>query len=316
MDMKISNRLFELRRKMGLSQEELSEKLMVSRQAVSKWERGEASPDTDNLIALAKLYGISVDELLLYEPTSKTYATETAKEADVISDSNDVSDNEKSCADDSNENKQDDFSRNNKYKSYVFSFRHDRDKTHQYHTDCSYAPNSKNEPQEYEGVKTSPLFNAFRAFPYPILCVICYLLIGFLGNNWHPSWIIFLTILPYYMIIETIASNGKVPFPFFSIVLIAYLIMGFTWDLWHPGWVVFLTVPLYHLITSAIKNKFTNIVSYPALCAIIYIVIGLSINLWHPTWLIFLTIPLYESVANSVRRAIKYGNEKNNVKID
>ncbi|MEG2457106.1 MAG: hypothetical protein RSB08_04720, partial [Clostridia bacterium] len=74
--------------------------------------------------------------------------------------------------------------------------------------------------------------------------------------------------------------------------------------------------PLYHLITSAIKNKFTNIVSYPALCAIIYIVIGLSINLWHPTWLIFLTIPLYESVANSVRRAIKYGNEKNNVKID
>lgn len=48
----------------GLSQEALAEKLGVSRQAVSKWERSESSPDTDNLIALAKLYGVSLDELL------------------------------------------------------------------------------------------------------------------------------------------------------------------------------------------------------------------------------------------------------------
>ena len=52
----------------GLSQEELAFKLDVSRQAVSKWERDEASPDTNNLIALAKIYGVSLDDLLYKDP--------------------------------------------------------------------------------------------------------------------------------------------------------------------------------------------------------------------------------------------------------
>lgn len=65
MNLTISERLVELRRQRGLSQEALADSLGVSRQAVSKWERAEASPDTDNLIALANLYGISLDALLL-----------------------------------------------------------------------------------------------------------------------------------------------------------------------------------------------------------------------------------------------------------
>lgn len=65
MDLTTANRLAELRRAKGLSQEELAGSLGVSRQAVSKWERGESSPDTDNLIALARLYGVSLDALLL-----------------------------------------------------------------------------------------------------------------------------------------------------------------------------------------------------------------------------------------------------------
>ena len=64
MNIEIANRLAELRKQHGLSQEELADKLGVSRQAVSKWECGESSPDTDNLIALAKIYGMSLDELL------------------------------------------------------------------------------------------------------------------------------------------------------------------------------------------------------------------------------------------------------------
>lgn len=64
MSIELGNRLQELRKKNGYSQESLAEKLDVSRQAVSKWERGEAAPDTDNLIMLAKLYQVSLDELV------------------------------------------------------------------------------------------------------------------------------------------------------------------------------------------------------------------------------------------------------------
>ena len=64
MTQEIADRLTQIRKEKGMSQEELAEKLGVSRQAVSKWERAESAPDTDNLIALAKLYGVTLDELL------------------------------------------------------------------------------------------------------------------------------------------------------------------------------------------------------------------------------------------------------------
>lgn len=64
MNVEIANRLQQLRKNNNLSQEELAEKIGVSRQAVSKWERAEASPDTDNLILLSRLYNMSLDELL------------------------------------------------------------------------------------------------------------------------------------------------------------------------------------------------------------------------------------------------------------
>lgn len=64
MNVQTAQHLADLRRSKGYSQEMLARELGLSRQAVSKWERAESSPDTDNLIALAKLYGVSLDELL------------------------------------------------------------------------------------------------------------------------------------------------------------------------------------------------------------------------------------------------------------
>ena len=58
MDLAMAQRLVDRRKAAGLSQEALAAQLGVSRQAVSKWERSESSPDTDNLIALAALYGM------------------------------------------------------------------------------------------------------------------------------------------------------------------------------------------------------------------------------------------------------------------
>ena len=59
----LSEKLYALRRQKGLSQEELAERLGVSRQAVSKWESGSATPDVDRLLALSKFYGVTMDDL-------------------------------------------------------------------------------------------------------------------------------------------------------------------------------------------------------------------------------------------------------------
>ncbi|MFR8008980.1 MAG: helix-turn-helix transcriptional regulator, partial [Gordonibacter urolithinfaciens] len=67
MNVEIAQRLAEMRREKGFSQEELAARLGLSRQAVSKWERAESSPDTGNLIALADLYGVTLDELVRVE---------------------------------------------------------------------------------------------------------------------------------------------------------------------------------------------------------------------------------------------------------
>jgi len=64
MDYKTADRLIELRKNNGYSQEELAEQLNISRQAISKWERAESLPDTENLIALSRLYGVTLDELI------------------------------------------------------------------------------------------------------------------------------------------------------------------------------------------------------------------------------------------------------------
>lgn len=63
--MTFGEKLQDLRRKAGMSQDALAEKLEVSRQAVSKWERDEAMPETEKVVRIAKLFDVSLDELLL-----------------------------------------------------------------------------------------------------------------------------------------------------------------------------------------------------------------------------------------------------------
>ena len=70
--MTFGEKLQRLRRREGLSQEQLAASLGVSRQAVSKWEADGAVPDTDKLIALSKLFGISLNELLQVEEPPHT----------------------------------------------------------------------------------------------------------------------------------------------------------------------------------------------------------------------------------------------------
>lgn len=66
----ISENLTFLRRHHGLSQEEAAENIGVSRQTVAKWESGETLPDISNCAALARLYGVTVDELITHSEKS------------------------------------------------------------------------------------------------------------------------------------------------------------------------------------------------------------------------------------------------------
>ena len=66
--MTMGEKIQDLRRRSGMSQDALAEQLGVSRQAVSKWERDEAVPEADKIVSLAKAFHVSTDYLLMDEP--------------------------------------------------------------------------------------------------------------------------------------------------------------------------------------------------------------------------------------------------------
>lgn len=68
--MTLAEKITQLRKATGISQEQLAGALDVSRQSVSKWERGEAAPDIDKIVALGRYFSVSCDELLLDESPS------------------------------------------------------------------------------------------------------------------------------------------------------------------------------------------------------------------------------------------------------
>lgn len=67
--MEFHNKLYQLRKQKGLSQEELANRLNVSRQTVSKWEVGDSTPDMEKLVAISDLFEISLDKLVKGEET-------------------------------------------------------------------------------------------------------------------------------------------------------------------------------------------------------------------------------------------------------
>lgn len=73
--MEFHNRFYQLRKQKGLSQEEVANRLNVTRQTISKWELGDSTPDMEKLTAISDLFEISLDELVLGRTPDNSDAT-------------------------------------------------------------------------------------------------------------------------------------------------------------------------------------------------------------------------------------------------
>ncbi len=220
MNLEIANRLVELRKKNGLSQEELANKLGISRQAISKWERAEASPDTDNLICLAKLYNCSLDELLRTDSTVEEIVLENEQ------------DNTEAIQMEKNGKKI-------HIDSDGMDIEKDGKKIH-----ISGVALNKNNFYELKAKKRS-LLNAIDGL-ITIIAIVAYILMGVYMDLWHPGWIIFLGAIALTSLIEAIIYKSFSKFAFPVLVTGVYLLLGFLKGWWHPGWIVFLGIPIYY----------------------------------------------------------------------
>ena len=180
MTIELANRLCAYRKYHGLSQEELAEKLEISRQAVSCWERAETSPDTDNLILLSKIYSVTLDELLYRDPQKVSLREPISPQTSGR--------------------------KRKKYNWCEFPFT----------LICFaayiclgvlFSPGSWGwglmvfllVPLYYT------LFDAIAerdplTFCFPVLVLLIYLILGITLHWWHPGWLVFLTIPIYYTI--------------------------------------------------------------------------------------------------------------------
>lgn len=238
MNKSIGETLFEHRKTAGLSQEELAEKIGVSRQAVSKWERGESSPDTENLIALAKLYNISLDELV-FGKSSKTKSSSENDEVDISTEGIKVE------------------SRNGDKVNINWKGIHVDTKDTNVHIDKDGINVIENGHIVFpKKTITSPTHRFFKHFPYPILTVIAYMLFGCLQicGGWGLGWLIFLTIPLYYTLVSAIAHKNASEFAYPVLAILVYLYIGMVNGLWHPGWLIFLTIPVYYFFAEFIRK--------------------------------------------------------------
>ena len=253
MNIETANRLYQYRKKMGLSQEELAEKIGVSRQAVSKWERAEASPDTDNLIELSKIYGVTLDEMMLGErPAPEEKSDEPVKEEkqtktdDTYAESEIKTDGEKVHVGFDGIHVHDkhgtkvDIDRNG-----IFVNENGEQKVY---TDEDGVVH-KSEDIIAEEKKNSSIW---MKLPYPIVTVVAYILFGTFNvmGGWAWGWIVFLTIPLYYTLVEAIIKRKPYIFCYPVLAVIIFLILGATMGIWHPAWVIFLTIPLFYWVTK------------------------------------------------------------------
>ena len=240
MTIEIADRLVKLRKKYGYSQEELADKLGLSRQAVSKWERAEASPDTDNLICLAKLYGVSLDELLATDEDIETIVDEQVKDKE----KEEENDNDRVIINDKGVTLHD--KKGNTVKI-------NEDGVTKIDKDGNVTKKEVDVPMAVIGAIEATLFT---------LALVAFILLGTLCNLWTCAWIVFLIPEIICSIMRCFRKKNAqnfnmaftATFAFFFLCMFLPAVNPNFPALWHPMWVIFLAVPAYHTTVGAINK--------------------------------------------------------------
>lgn len=260
----LPNNLYELRKKAGLSQEEFADRLNVSRQAVSKWERGEAYPDTENLITISEMFGVTIDELLKSENISGERKSENEAEnkTDNSADNGyfrlNVGDKVKvdlnggiTVNDDDGTvkvnlghngitvNSDDGVKVKLGRRGIIINDDDDDDND-----------DDDDDVVSRENWKYSVLYNV----PYSILCLVAFLVLGFTLNAWNWAWTLFMTVPVFDSVLDAIRNKSLSEFSYAVFVAFIYCLFGIIYKWWHPGWIIFITVPVFYSIAEAIDR--------------------------------------------------------------
>ena len=300
MDLAMAQRLVDRRKAAGFSQEALAAQLGVSRQAVSKWERSESSPDTDNLIALAALYGVSLDELLYGEAASdadgsEDGSTETVDEAKEAEDSAEHADcGDKPLVDislargihviDPNKGEEVHVGWNgihvtNERKGEEVHVGPDgvhvdtlEDDGHSVHTDDDGTVTIDGETFSSWKEAHDKLDHHGKHFHTKV------------GRTWN-----------------------KFPFP--ALVALAYLVLGIVYSTWGMGLLLVFLVPVYYAIGDFIDRRhLSKLIEcvYPAAAIAWFLYMWLCLEQPHPAWVILITIPVVKALMRWCRKQWKH----------
>lgn len=300
MDLAMAQRLVDRRKAAGLSQEALAAQLGVSRQAVSKWERSESSPDTDNLIALAALYGVSLDELLYGEAasdadSSEDGSTETVDEAKEAEDSAEHADcGDKPLVDIS-------LARG----IHVI----DPNKGEEVHVGWNgiHVTNERKGEEVHvgpDGVHVVTLEDDGHSMHTNDDGTVT------IDGETFSSWKEAHDKLDHHgKHFHTKVGRAWNKFPFPALVTLAYLVLGIVYGTWATGLFLVFLIPVYYALGDFIDqrhlSKLIDIV-YSVSAEAWFLYMWLCLEQPHPAWAILITIPVIKALMRWCRKQWKH----------
>lgn len=300
MDLAMAQRLVDRRKAAGLSQEALAAQLGVSRQAVSKWERSESSPDTDNLIALAALYGVSLDELLYGEAasdadSSEDGGTETVDEAKEAEDSAEHADcGDKPLVDIS-------LARG----IHVI----DPNKGEEVHVGWNgiHVTNERKGEEVHvgpDGVHVDTLEDDGHSVHTNDDGTVT------IDGETFSSWKEAHDKLDHHgKHFHTKVGRAWNKFPFPALVTLAYLVLGIVYGTWATGLFLVFLIPVYYALGDFIDqrhlSKLIDVV-YSVSAEAWFLYMWLCLEQPHPAWAILITIPVIKALMRWCRKQWKH----------